>query len=99
MEKDPKHNDKWRESVDGRIDENQRKFLEAVEENPNIQLACKKVGISRSTIYRWREENQFFWKKLTTALDRGSERMNDYVESKLFEKIKDGDWPAIRFRL
>lgn len=32
-----------------------KQFLKSLENVPIIQKACKECGISRNTIYRWRE--------------------------------------------
>tara|TARA_Y100001958_G_C21160541_1_gene494510 strand:- start:827 stop:1192 length:366 start_codon:yes stop_codon:yes gene_type:complete len=66
---------------------------------PNVARACKKVGVSRQTFYRWRTEDADFYRDSESALLEGEENMNDFVESQLMVKIKDRDGPSIRYYL
>jgi predicted DNA-binding transcriptional regulator AlpA len=38
---------------------------------PIIQFACEKIGIARSSAYRWMDEDDEFKKEVTQALAEG----------------------------
>ncbi len=75
------------------------KFLEQLEELPNISLACQKVGLSRNTVYRWCSEDPDFKARMDTALESGVYSINDLAESKLISHIKGGNMRAIQYWL
>ena len=68
---------------------NRNKILGLLRENPNLQRACKKAGIARSTLYRWMEEDTNFRNDVRDAQEIGQDTMNDYVEAKLMENIQN----------
>lgn len=74
-------------------------FLEQLRKIPIIQVACEKVGISRNSIYRWRNEDPEFCKDMDQALVEGEELINDMSESQLVSMIRDKNWQAISFWL
>ncbi len=65
------------------------KLLKEFETNPIIGAACHKVGLSRATYYRWREESMEFELKADFALAKGRAVINDLAESQLINAIKD----------
>jgi hypothetical protein len=75
------------------------KFLEILRERPFISYACKKVGISKATIYRWIKNNANFKEKVDSALRLGREGLIDIAEMALCKKINEGDGPSIRYFL
>ena len=71
-------------------------FLEALEKSlGNITLASQMTGISRRTFYNWLRDDEEF----KQAVDDITEIQIDFVESKLLERIKQGDTTAIIFYL
>lgn len=78
---------------------NKKLFLENLKKVPIIQVACEKSGISRATIYRWRDKDNKFRKDLEAALSEGEALVNDMSESQLISLIKEKNFPAIRFWL
>lgn len=80
-------------------DTNKKLFLENLKRVPIIQVACEKSGISRATIYRWREKDKRFRKDLEKALSEGEALINDMSESQLVSLIREKSFPAIRFWL
>lgn len=76
-----------------------QRLLRELEDNPMVQHACKKVGIARSTFYRWCETDRKFYYLSELARSKGRDKLNDYVESKLLENVKHGQQSAIQFWL
>jgi predicted DNA binding protein len=74
-------------------------FLENIKKVPIIQVACEKSGVSRATVYRWRDKDKKFRKVLAAALSEGEALVNDMSESQLISLIKEKNFPAIRFWL
>lgn len=74
-------------------------FLEQIRKIPIIQVACEKVGIARSSVYRWRNEDEEFYKKLDEALLEGETRINEMSQTQLISLIQEKSWPAISFWL
>lgn len=93
------HNAKWRESINDRQRQQQEELLEALRENHIIQRACRRMGISRSTLYRWMEEDEGFKARVEAAQKHGIETTGDFVESGLLQRIQEGDLGAIKFFL
>jgi hypothetical protein len=78
---------------------NTRKLLlEALREMPVVQIACKKVGVSRPTYYRWRK-NLKFAHEVDLALADGFELINDMGDSQLIALIRDKKLGAIQYWL
>lgn len=74
-------------------------FLEQLSKVPIIQVACEKVGISRNSVYRWKNEDPEFEKELATALKEGEALVNDMSENQLLVLIREKNWHAISFWL
>lgn len=74
-------------------------FLEQLRKVPIIQVACEKVGISRNSVYRWKNDDPQFEKELTTALEEGEALVNDMSENQLLVLIREKNWHAISFWL
>ncbi len=74
-------------------------FLENLRKVPIIQVACEKAGVSRATVYRWRDKDKKFRKTLDAALSEGEALVNDMSESQLISLIKEKNFSAIRFWL
>jgi len=77
----------------------QSKFVKVLEEAPFVSYAAKKVGMARSTIYRWKKSNPEFREQFDKALNSGREHLIDIAEMALVEKIKGKDMGAIKFFL
>lgn len=60
-----------------------------------VTPACQEVGIARSTHYRWMEEDEVYKSQVESLLDF----QIDFVESKLFENINNGDTSSTIFYL
>jgi len=73
--------------------------LEELRKTPNIRHVCSKLGIHRSTLYRWRYHHHTFNKALTSALDFGRDNINDAAEAVMISGIQNGDQSAARYWL
>lgn len=61
----------------------------------NLSLVARKLGVSRTTVYRFMENKP----TLQLALTDAREKMVDNVESKLYSKALDGDTTSMIFFL
>ena len=75
------------------------KFLEILSNNHIISAVCKKVGIPRATFYRWIDEDENFKKDCVDTKMMGIKAVNDFCESNLINKIKDGNLSAMKYWL
>ena len=80
-------------------DSQAEQFLELLSKTPIVSAVCEALNISRQTIYRWVNEDPSFKRNFDIAVGRGRDNINDLAESKLIEKINDGQPWAIRFWL
>jgi hypothetical protein len=70
------------------------KLLVALEKSMGIVTpACKEVGVSRESFYRYYREDAEFKKKV----DELEDFQLDFVENQLFNKIKQGSEKSIMF--
>jgi len=77
----------------------QHKFLNGLKKTSNISAVCKQLDLSRNTIYQWRNKDPSFASLMDEALSEGEDFINDMCESKLLTLIKEGKFPAIKYRL
>ncbi len=79
-----------------KTDTNKKAMIEAMEKALGIVTsACKAVGISRETHYRWmREDNAY-----KVAINDVEDIALDFAESSLHKQIKDGSTAATIFYL
>jgi len=89
---------KQRQTVNARIQKDKQKFLEVLEKNPVVQLACERSGISKATFYRWKEDKEFT-AKVEAALTEGNSLITDIAIAQLISAIKDKNLGAVKFWL
>ncbi len=82
-----------------RTQQNRRLMLEQLQKTPVVQIACEKIGVARSTFYRWRDEGKEFAKEADKALAEGVALVNDMAESQLLSAIRDRNISAIFYWL
>jgi transposase-like protein len=75
------------------------KFLDALRENHVVLAVCRKTGISKTTYYRWRQEDSTFAAEADSAIAEGIELVNDAAESNIITEIKNRDKDASKFWL
>ena len=66
-------------------------MLEGLAKKPIITQVLLEAGVSTSTYYRWREEDEKFKRDTEEVYRNGAMRMNDIAESQLFKKVCEGD--------
>lgn len=86
-------------SIQKRIHAQKEKFLKRLKETPIVELVCKKLGVGRTTYYRWRIQDREFAKAADEAISTGNLLINDMAESQLISAIKDKNLGAIIFWL
>lgn len=74
-------------------------ILEQLKKAPIIEFCCKKVGIARSTFYKWKSEDPEFANAVAKAMAEGVEFLNDMSETQLVSQIRDNNLGAITFWL
>jgi ACT domain-containing protein len=74
-------------------------LLTQLEKTPIVEAACKKVGLPRSTYYRWRKDDEEFAAKCDETIELSVGRINDLAESQLINAIKEQNMTAITFWL
>ena len=73
-----------------------QRIIDAVREsNGLLTLVAKKAGLGYTTIWRYTQD----YPSVKQAVIEAKERMLDFAEGKLYEKIKEGDNVAIIFYL
>ena len=86
-------------TVNKRIADNKEQLIKQFKKMPIIQIACERNGVSRSTFYRWCQEDVDFSKEAREALIDGKAMINDMAESQLISSIKDKSFQAIAYWL
>lgn len=87
------------ERVAKRIAEQKLQLIDVLLKMPVIQVAVKRVSISRSTYYRWCEEDEEFDRVSFEAIREGSMVINELAQSKLIEEMSKGNMTAAIFWL
>jgi hypothetical protein len=64
-----------------------------------VEIACKSVGISRATYYRWLKEDANFRYDCEDAIIQGTAVICDLAESQIVSKIRGGDFRASTYFL
>lgn len=77
-------------------EEKKRLFLEAMEDSMGlITTSCKRAGISRVTLEKWRKTD----KELDDAINNIKDRAKEFVEGQLMTAIRNGNVASIMFYL
>lgn len=82
-----------------KIEADKKKLIEQLKKMPIVQVACKQIGIPRSTFYRWRKEDADFAAECDVSLEQSAGMINDMAESQLINAIKNQNMTAIIFWL
>ncbi len=81
------------------IDSDKKRLLEKLAKTPIVEVACKQVGLARSTYYRWYKEDESFAEACNEAIEQSAGLINDMAESQLINAIKEQNMSAIVFWL
>lgn len=76
-----------------------KKLIEELAANHIVESACKKVGVSRATYYRWLSDDPNFDEAADEARAQGKERVNDLAESVVIKGIKAEDFRYVNLWL
>lgn len=82
-----------------KIDKQKQLVIEQLAKTPIIQVVAEKVGIHRSTIYRWKASDPEFSEAIEEAIDKSVSLVNDLAESQLISAIRDKNITAIIYWL
>lgn len=74
-------------------------FLEQLKKTPFIKVACERSGVSRTSIYRWQEEDEEFEKAVEMAMIEGKLNTNDATEMQLLALIYSKNPGSIKYWL
>jgi hypothetical protein len=85
----------YKKTIEKRLSGDKQKVLENLKQVPIISVACQKLGIGRSSFYRWRIEDKLFSREADKALSEGKQLINDLAESMLINAIKDQNMTGI----
>lgn len=80
-------------------DQTKDRFLKELEKSGNVYLSCLKVGIDRSTHYRWLDSDKEFKKLASRAIRRGKENSCDIAKHALMINVKEKNMRAIEYVL
>ncbi len=86
-------------SITRRQNAQKAELLEKLRETPVVEVACRKIGIARSTYYRWRKDSEEFTAIADGVIHEGKLFINDMAESQLISEIKEKNMTAIIFWL
>ena len=76
--------------------ETAQRIIGAIRESSGLlTLAAKKAGVTYKTVWQYTQD----YPEVKEAVEESKERMLDFTEGKLYEKIKEGDNTAIIFFL
>jgi hypothetical protein len=84
-----------KETIEKRKAKMKAALINVLKEMPIIEVAVKRVGISRDSYYRWRKEDKDFLKNSDEAIIQGVEFINDMSESQVVSLIKERNLSAI----
>ncbi len=74
-------------------------FIQNLKKSPIFEVAAKRVGVHRSTIYRWIKDDKDFSEAVSAALMEGTSIINEMMESILIQMGKERNLRAVTFWL
>lgn len=82
-----------------KADKQKQLVIEQLRKTPIVQVVAEKVGIHRSTIYRWKASDAEFSEAVDEAMEQSISLVNDLAESQLISAIRDKNITAIIYWL
>ena len=95
----PEGSNKYSSAADMKQAQQKELMVEQLKKTPIIQVACEKLGVGRSSYYRWRQDDKDFAKNCDDAIKEGQSLVSDVAVSQLLNAIKTGNMTAIMFWL
>lgn len=86
-------------AASARQQKQKERFLKVLGRTGNIEMTCNKLKIARTNIYRWQKEDVQFARDVDEAISAGTDVMNDFVESVLFDSIRNKNLSATKYYL
>lgn len=74
-------------------------ILEQLRKTPIVEAACHKIGISRMSFYRWKDEDKQFAQDVDQAILDGRSLVNDIAEGQLINAVQDRNLGAVQYWL
>ncbi len=87
------------ETIKKRQDADKKLLIEQLKKTPIVQLACERCGISRTTYYQWRKDDEQFRRDSDDSMKDGKDIISDLSESQLITLIKEKNFQAIQLWL
>ncbi len=75
------------------------KLIQLLAETPVVSFVCKKIGLDRTTYYRWYKDDRSFREKVDRIMTIGRMNINDMAEASIIQKIHNGNMRANIFWL
>lgn len=72
-----------------RQEKQKQEFIETFKKMPNVLAVCQRIGVGRTTYYRWLKEDKAFSQQIDEAEQLGREHLNDAIELALIQKAKE----------
>ncbi|HAU07741.1 MAG: hypothetical protein UW46_C0004G0034 [Candidatus Yanofskybacteria bacterium GW2011_GWF1_44_227] len=91
--------DKKAETIAARILKQKQELVIELRKQPVLQIACTRIGVSRSTAYRWIKDDAIFADVFQESRREGKDFISDMAESQIIKKIGDGNLVASIFWL
>lgn len=88
-----------KETIKKRQDTEKKLLIEQLKKTPIVQLACERCGISRTTYYQWRKDDEQFRRDSDDSMKDGKDIISDLSESQLITLIKEKNFQAIQLWL
>lgn len=76
-----------------------KEFTDLLETELTVKSVCKKLNLSRQTVYRWMKEDKSFDTAVKLAIKNAVLDINDDCESRVLSKIRNDDTNMIKFWL
>lgn len=74
-------------------------ILEELRKYPIVQIACQRIGVGRSTFYKWKGGDKRFAAQADVALGEGKQFTNDMAESQLIKAVGNGHMTGVIYWL
>jgi hypothetical protein len=72
-----------------KTNDNKKRFIDFLKEEGfgNVTFTCKKLGLDRSNVYKWKKEDEGFSEEWDKAVPSGMEKMADEAELALMSQL------------